>query len=185
MLRRAYTCVSVVLVVLLALNAVVPIESIEASSTESYCPGSPSSIHAQCSLTVEFDNQCSSVLDEVYARMTGQEGWVNPQNGGTYNLTKKTSEVLEGTRLTGDGRYADKFKISFEIQNDACIVHSCSRSQVFSIYDYDTNYCNLRNLYCSADDGCKVANNKLVLREEVLGSCAFHDANNCDESGRL
>jgi len=175
MMRRAYLYTNIS-VVLLALNAVVPSESVEATT---YCPGSPSSIHAKCSLTVEFDNQCSAVMDEVFARLTGHEGWVDPHHLGTYNLTKKTSEVLEGTRLTGDRKYTDKFKFSFEKQDDACIVHSCSESQVFSILDYNTNYCNLRNLYCSAEDGCKVVHNKLVLRKEALGSCSYHDKKSC------
>jgi hypothetical protein len=177
MLRGAYLY-TYVSAVLLVLTAGVSIETIE-SPTNSYCPGSPWSIHAKCSLTAEFDNQCFVVLDEMYARLTGQEGWVDPHHGGTYNLIQNTSEVLEGTRITGDRKYMDKFKFTFEKKNDACIVHSCSESQVFSICDYDTNYCNLRNLYCSAEPGSKVVHNKLVLLKEVLGSCAFHEAKTC------
>lgn len=37
----------------------------------------------------------------------------------------------------------------FPGSHPSCGIHACSESQVFSLKDFSTNYCNLRNLYCS------------------------------------
>ena len=44
---------------------------------------------------------------------------MDPHNNGTYQLTHEAVsgsgyEVLEGQRRTGDGRYPDKFRLTFE-----------------------------------------------------------------------
>ena len=36
-----------------------------------------------------------------------------------------------------------------------CTIEACSESQVSSVLDYGTNYCNLKMLYCGSADGCK------------------------------
>eukprot|EP01083_Nonionella_stella_P302825 1045671_1 len=134
------------------------------------CPGSPSWQHAKCSMTVSFPSHtCAQVREEITLRLT-QTSWIDPHNNGTYKLTSTTdtdsddgsdlsdggTEVVTGERLTGDGKYTDKFVFTFtESSSSGCQVTACSESQVFSILDFSTNYCNLRNLYCnSSKDGC-------------------------------
>ena len=60
-------------------------------------------------------------------------------------------------RVTGDGRYTDKINMDFTDAGSACAVTSCSESQVFSIGDGSTNYCNQRLLLCGSGDGCQNA----------------------------
>lgn len=151
---------------------------------ESFCPGSASSVHARCSLTAEVAEPCPVALDEVRARLESGANWMDPHNNGTYQLTHEAVsgsgyEVLEGQRRTGDGRYTDKFRLTFEPVGSGCSVHACSESQVFSILDYSTNYCNLHNLYCGSGDGCAPVKHNLKLTHEAMGSCRSHDKKAC------
>ena len=50
-----------------------------------------------------------------------------------------------------------------------CALTGCSESQVFSVYDAFTNYCNSHNLFCS-DAGCHPFT-KLTYKETVK-SCS-------------
>ena len=44
--------------------------------------------------------------------------------------------------------------MDFTDAGSSCAVTSCSRSQVFSIGDGSTNYCNQRLLLCGSQEGC-------------------------------
>jgi hypothetical protein len=52
---------------------------------------------------------------------------------------------------------------------EGCSLTGCSESQVFSVYDAGTNYCNSHDLFCS-DDGCHPFS-KLTYKE-VQKSCS-------------
>ncbi|CAJ1380485.1 unnamed protein product [Effrenium voratum] len=100
---------------------------------------------------------CKDVVDEIRARVTSAS-WHDPHNGGTYSfLDDSADDVLQIQRVTANKKYTDKMTFTFTKQGHkkACAVHACSESQVFSIADFSTNYCNLRNLYCGSEDGCK------------------------------
>mmetsp|Transcript_9940 Transcript_9940/g.29229 ORF Transcript_9940/g.29229 Transcript_9940/m.29229 type:complete len:86 (-) Transcript_9940:37-294(-) len=58
---------------------------------------------------------------------------------------------------------------AFAAQEDgSCEVSACSESQVFSIADFSTNYCNLHDLYCGTEDGCAmVTTEDLTYTEDV------------------
>jgi len=115
-------------------------------------------------------------MTEMNARAAGVNGWADPHNGGTYTLTEKGSNDLEGTRVTGDGKYTDKFDFNFESNGDnACTVTACSESQVNSIIDMSTNYCNLHSLYCNSAEGCPNAGADLTY-DETYSSCSQHSA---------
>uniref|UniRef100_A0A7S0RNB3 Lipocalin/cytosolic fatty-acid binding domain-containing protein n=1 Tax=Pyramimonas obovata TaxID=1411642 RepID=A0A7S0RNB3_9CHLO len=164
-----------------AFAALLTVAASAEEASDGYCPGSPSTIHAKCSLTAMFDNPCDVVKYEVLARVQGTPiPWQDPHNHGTYAMAHSSEHVLEGTHVTGSGTYTDKFKLTFEEGNPGeCVLHACSESQVFSIYDFDTNYCNLRNLYCSARDGCVSVHSDLTLKKEELGSCLAHNKRTC------
>ena len=53
-----------------------------------------------------------------------------------------------------------------------CTLYGCSESQVTSYYDYSTNYCNLKDLYCNSADGCQIANSDLEY-DEVIEECSY------------
>mmetsp|Transcript_13127 Transcript_13127/g.21288 ORF Transcript_13127/g.21288 Transcript_13127/m.21288 type:complete len:232 (+) Transcript_13127:39-734(+) len=121
------------------------------------CPGSAAYVHASCKVKVNLEASCSDVLEELQARVTGQNthAWSDPHNNGTYTMVKNESSTVYLTRVTGDHKYTDK--LVFNLVNDSetsCIVFGCSESQVFSVADFGTNFCNLYNLYCNTKD-CK------------------------------
>mmetsp|Transcript_6461 Transcript_6461/g.8907 ORF Transcript_6461/g.8907 Transcript_6461/m.8907 type:complete len:169 (+) Transcript_6461:147-653(+) len=145
------------------------------------CPGSKAWIHAKCSLTATFpDSSCGDVATEIIARINGENGWTDPHNGGTYTLTSgsETTSVLTTQRVTGNGKYTDLQKWTLSGSGSSCEVAACSESQVTSILDFSTNYCNLHVLYCGSQDGCPVA--KLDFKyQEAFASCSQNDKSKC------
>jgi len=155
------------------------------ASKEKQCPGSPAAIHAKCLMKVNFaSTPCSDVMEEAKLRAGQQEGWLDPHNRGTYEVLATTDNQLSLSRKTGDEKYTDLMDLTFEsATNDSgdegCILHACSESQVFSVLDFSTNYCSLRNLYCSSQDDCPVAVHDHVAYEEEYTSCMQHDVTRC------
>jgi len=95
-------------------------------------------------------------------------------------MDRDTRTTLRGNHLTGYGHYTDKFIFTFTDASDGgCEVTACSESQVFSILDYSTNFCNLRNLYCNASDGCQVVSKDLGPYEETYADCWQNKKENC------
>jgi hypothetical protein len=149
------------------------------------CPGSPAGIHARCEMEITFPHtDCDQVQEEMARRIAGDLGWTDPHNGGHYELDHDTSlesDVLKGSHLTGNGGYTDLFTMTFATNNEQgnCVVTACSESQVTSVIDYSTNYCNLRNLYCSDHpDGCPTVGSSFEYVEKYK-SCRQRDAKQC------
>ena len=73
--------------------------------------------------------------------------------------------------LTGNRKYTDKVRFTYsDTGSGGCQLEACSESQVFSVYDAGTNYCNSHDLFC-ADPGCHVLKSKLAYTEKI-GSCS-------------
>jgi hypothetical protein len=137
------------------------------------CPGSASKIHAKCLMDVKFENSCDSIIKEIENRVNSNS-WTDPHNGGTYTITSSNSTYLAGQRVTGDEKYTDKFDYTFTSSGSGCNVEACSESQVMSIADFSTNYCNLHSLYCSSADGCPTAGTELTYTESY-SHCSQHE----------
>mmetsp|Transcript_994 Transcript_994/g.1259 ORF Transcript_994/g.1259 Transcript_994/m.1259 type:complete len:185 (+) Transcript_994:78-632(+) len=159
-----------------------------ASSTgemDKICPGSPARRHASCQMIVTFpESPCSAVQSEISSRLTSTT-WIDPHNQGVYTqLESSYSEngaiLIKAKRLTGDKKYTDLFNFLLEDSpgSSSCIVRACSESQVFSVLDFSTNYCNLRNLYCNSDDGCVPIQHNLKYKEEYT-NCGQRGIGNC------
>mmetsp|Transcript_92262 Transcript_92262/g.232025 ORF Transcript_92262/g.232025 Transcript_92262/m.232025 type:complete len:329 (-) Transcript_92262:197-1183(-) len=131
------------------------------------CPGSPSWVHASTRVEVIAKTDCKTVMDEMLARVHGQfKQWHDPHNNGTYKLLSSQADSLIFSRMTGNGKYTDKMGFGFHQQDlGQCSISGCSESQVFSIADFSTNYCNLRNLYCGSEEGCKPVQHDFAIQE--------------------
>eukprot|EP00746_Dinoflagellata_sp_MGD_P069528 gnl/MRDRNA2_/MRDRNA2_28470_c0_seq1.p1 gnl/MRDRNA2_/MRDRNA2_28470_c0~~gnl/MRDRNA2_/MRDRNA2_28470_c0_seq1.p1 ORF type:complete len:270 (+),score=48.59 gnl/MRDRNA2_/MRDRNA2_28470_c0_seq1:90-899(+) len=154
----------------------------DAFSDSKVCPGSTAWVHASCQVTVNFPNtQCAIVQEEVEARIEAQNGWKDPHNHGSYsNRLPPTSSLIQGKRITGDSHhYEDHFNLAFEQSGADCKLSGCSESQVTSILDFSTNYCNMHDLYCGSQDNCPVVKSDLKGYIETFGSCRQHDSTNC------
>lgn len=147
-----------------------------ASSTS--CPGSPAWKHAKCEMKLHFHQSCTAVQSEINLRITSS-AWIDPHNAGTYTQISAQNDTIQGSRQTGDGKYTDLFNFSFsDVADSSCQVVACSESQVFSILDYSTNYCNLRNLFCNSEDGCVPVQYDLDYTEEY-SNCGQNKKENC------
>eukprot|EP00448_Togula_jolla_P012249 CAMPEP_0170600812 /NCGR_PEP_ID=MMETSP0224-20130122/17529_1 /TAXON_ID=285029 /ORGANISM="Togula jolla, Strain CCCM 725" /LENGTH=158 /DNA_ID=CAMNT_0010925553 /DNA_START=213 /DNA_END=684 /DNA_ORIENTATION=+ len=115
------------------------------------------------------DQTCTNVMEEVRARVDRQPlGWHDPHNNGTYWITAQGKDEIELQRLTGDKKYTDKMVLTLTEGGlgRTCLINGCSESQVLSIQDFSTNYCNLRMLYCGEADGCKPVLHELLPQEK-------------------
>jgi len=137
-------------------------------SSSTKCPTSPATMHAGCEVAITFDNSCDAVYNEMMARVNGQyNSWHDPHNNGTYIITSSSpSKEIDLDRKTGDGSgYTDKILFTLTPSPvNGCAVTGCSASQVFSIGDYGTNYCNIYNLYSAP----YLTTTSLTYTEQVL-----------------
>ena len=73
------------------------------------CPESDAVIHAWARTTVRFDAPCKTVKNEVLARIAGKNGWVDPHNAGTYELTSSVGDVVAAGKSERIARVSDRF----------------------------------------------------------------------------
>jgi len=103
---------------------------------------------------------CADVAAEIKARAEGQNGWVDPHNGGVYSVLSSDATVIQTQRTTnpktsvGGIVYTDKQTFTLTDQSGSCKIEACSESQGTSIADMSTNYCDIKNLFCGSTDGC-------------------------------
>lgn len=71
-------------------------------------------------------------------------------------------------RRTGDNKYTDKILFTFSSEEDGCRLQMCSESQVFSIADFSTNFCNMYLMFCGASDGCPYSQHSFTYKELKL-----------------
>lgn len=118
-------------------------------------------------LTTTAATSCDKVEAEIKARVAGQySAWHDPHNNGTYSL-QNYGGTISTSRLTGDGKYTDKQIFTLTDSGSSCMIEACSRSQVTSILDMGTNYCDLKMLLCGSKDGCKPVTNDYTTGPET------------------
>jgi len=167
-----------------------------ASAGEYKCPGSGSLIRAwmETTATTMRGTSCADVKTEIIARVNAKKGWMDPHNAGIYTLLATDSDNVIKTQRTANastsvgGRvYTDKqvFELT-DIDSEYplagyCEIKACSESQGFSVGDLSTNYCDIRNLYCSFADGCSTVTKEFDTKEvEYKKSVgAEHDFSKC------
>jgi len=116
----------------------------------------------------------ADVAAEIQARVNGQSAaWHDPHNNGTYAaVSQNDKEMLltrtSGSKSVGGTKYTDKVLFTFESSGAGCSIGACSESQVTSVADFSTNYCNIRNLYCGSADGCKPVEHDFATKETAV-----------------
>jgi len=147
------------------------------------CPGSASFVHASCQVEVDVQASCDDVRAEMLARVGGQSTgkWYDPHNKGTYSVLESAGS-LTLQRVTRDKKYTDKIGFDFKATAaSTCVVSGCSESQVFSVADFSTNYCNMRMMYCGSAEGCKPVLHDFGVTESSVSPSfgASHDPSAC------
>ena len=121
--------------------------------------------HADCSFHVTYpDTKCSELKSRIY---NVASSYTPGPAKGKYAVIEEGDDYVWFTRTTPTAHYVDDimFKVSEDKENtEDCIVYGKSRSQTLSFYDYDTNYCNMWNVF----------NGVGYFRDIQLDSCWFH-----------
>merc|ERR1719262_1574017 len=115
------------------------------------CSASPNRQHTMAQMVVNFQDDCSTVMAEVQARASGENGWKDPHNRGKYAVEATEGNLMKLKRRTGNDKYTDL--ISFQLQagnGGSCSAQACSVSQSNSNNDAGTNMCNMMNLFCNS-----------------------------------
>ena len=109
--------------------------------------------HAHCAMTYTFkETEC---LDAFNNMKLAIELWTpEPKAGGLYKIWDATEEEnIWATRTTPTHHYVDDIQFVYtapdaaDFQKKGCTVSAKSRSQTLSYYDYNTNYCNMWNVF--------------------------------------
>ena len=66
---------------------------------------------------------------------------------GFYSPKTETASLIWATRKGPGKKYTDDVMWEFSSNGDSCNVHSKSKSQSLSYYDYGFNFCNMYNAY--------------------------------------
>merc|ERR1711865_1359151 len=145
---------------------------IAVAAADMTCPSTSAAIACGMKVTTNASASCADVLGEMKARIAGQYGaWHDPHNNGTYSV-ESYGGTFSTSRLTGDGKYTDKQIFTLTDQSGSCLIEACSRSQVFSIGDAGTNYCDVKMLFCGSKDGCKPVKNDFTVGQETTSKFA-------------
>eukprot|EP00178_Gracilaria_changii_P004817 TRINITY_DN17840_c0_g1_i1.p1 TRINITY_DN17840_c0_g1~~TRINITY_DN17840_c0_g1_i1.p1 ORF type:complete len:159 (+),score=19.05 TRINITY_DN17840_c0_g1_i1:2-478(+) len=129
--------------------------------------------HANCALTTVYDAPCHEIFANI---KTEVNSW--SEGGPSHGLYKEKEEAqdvyLWTTRTTPKAHYVDDIIFEMQPVNDAtCTVNSKSRSQSFSYYDYNTNFCNMWNVLSRAGDmKSNVANHCKFQPDNIEKACA-------------
>jgi len=145
------------------------VQSISAEPAAMSCPSTPAlGPAAGMKISTVAATSCDKVAAEIKARVNGQssKAWHDPHNNGKYTL-ENYGGTVSTSRLTGDDKYTDKQIFTLAPDGDNCKIDACSRSQVTSVFDKGTNYCDLKMLFCGKADGCKPLVNDSTVGTET------------------
>jgi len=123
------------------------------------CPGSPvaESEHSACGMSVVFEASCADVQQEIEARITGNVDR-KALPGNYFSTSSESNTCTKGGRDTNanadPGPFTDLFGFLYGGSGNSCTISGCSESQVNSLCDMSTNFCNMFNLYCNSNAGC-------------------------------
>jgi len=105
-------------------------------------------LHAHCGMQTTISASCS----DVYAALnkTVQNPSWDPASGAYAVKQEVTDSSLWVTRTTPTKHYVDDIEFIFTAKGATCDVAAKSRSETLSYYDYDTNFCNMYNVFKSS-----------------------------------
>ena len=140
--------------------------------------------HAQCEMELKIlDEYCIDVNASIIQQVDDRNGfdqnckYVEDKNEFCgYSMQEITTNELHLQHETPTKHYIDDIYFTFKgkVYNKTtgsfyCVIDGLSKSQAISYYDYDTNYCNMFNLF--RDGNSSQLNFYLTID---IKSCKFH-----------
>ena len=120
-----------------------------ASADKSSFPGFDS-FHAHCEITLTADKACGDVYNAIADVIANDKDTASPP-GHYKTKEQKENDYVWSTRLTANGKYTDDQIFELSDKDGKCDIHARSRSQSFSVYDNNVNFCNLFNVIKQAE----------------------------------
>ena len=109
-----------------------------------------SSLHAHCELKASFAQSCADLYSSVEQAISSDAD--GGPSKGLYAIKETGSnEYIWATRTTPVKHYQDNIVFQFSGTGTACQIDARSQSESLSYYDYDTNYCNMWNIFNQAN----------------------------------
>ena len=101
--------------------------------------------HSHCQMKTTFTGSC----DEVFAGLDKTVKNIQDPGKGIYAVHEEVAnKSIWSTRTTPAKHYVDDQLFEISSGNDTqCAIVAKTRSRTYSYYDYDTNYCNLWNIF--------------------------------------
>jgi len=189
------------IVTMVSIFKILIVSSIGAAAAQVKCPGtsaSPPNANAGV-VAVATTGGCADVRAEMEARIRGTNGWRDPHNDGSYvllniseypGLDKMYTEIATQRKTNpktsvGGQVYTDKQiftlapipkgQCSQNPSRACCLISSCSESQGSSLDDFSTNFCDIKNLYCGSESGCKWVLHDLVSASGEQAWSMYHN----------
>jgi|TARA_B110000285_G_C14853961_1_gene481290 hypothetical protein len=104
-----------------------------------------SGLHAHCGMATTVSASCTDVYT-AFNKTVNTAGF-DPA-GGIYAVhSEVTDSNMWVTRTTPTKHYVDDIEFTLTVNGAMCDISSKSQSQSLSYYDYDTNYCNMYNVF--------------------------------------
>lgn len=119
-------------------------------------------LHAHCALQTTVAATCA----DTYAALdkTVKTPSFDPA-GGIYAVHQETAgSNIWVTRTTPTKHYVDDIEFSLAESSGNCTISARSRSETMSYYDYETNYCNMYNVFKSSG---------IAFSEPTTSECAW------------
>lgn len=139
--------------------------------------GVSNALHASCAMTITVSGESSSTMNaSIVAEVKKRNGY----NDSCVYYSSDSGEVC-GYSLVSAGsplhiqhetpvkHYVDDITMSFKDSGSDCVIDAKSESEPSSYYDYDTNFCNIFNLFRSGT--AEKLNYDISIS---YGSCEFH-----------
>ena len=106
-----------------------------------------SALHAHCELKTTVSATCADTYTALDTTMNGWSASGDPSKGFYAPVQESSGTSVWFTRLTPAKKYTDDIIFDLIGTGSSCTVTSRSQSQALSYYDYDTNFCNMYNVY--------------------------------------
>ena len=104
--------------------------------------------HAHCAMATTLSASCSDVYSAL-STTVAKPAW-DPASGAYAVKQEVAGSMIWVTRTTPTKHYVDDIEFTLTGTGASCEVSAKSRSETLSYYDYDTNYCNMYNVFKSS-----------------------------------
>ena len=133
-------------------------------------------MHANCAMAVTYQNWSCDTLQTMMDYEI--RSWANGgPSGGLYAIYEESEgdHYIWSTRTTPVAKYVDDQIFQFTQDGSDCNVAAKSRSQTKSYYDYDTNYCNMWNVFTELGSFTNLSTSDCQwVPSDAVATCAIY-----------